>query len=106
MAGAGRAKMPSGLEQSGPVFDRARRLARSLFGDVEASVVLVGDGAAWRSHDPIGLGPEDSPIACAAVAEGRLQWISDVRQDPRFRDRAAADPTPDRRFVVVAPIHL
>ena len=106
MAGVTGANMPSGLEQSGPVFDRARRLACTLFGDVEASVVLVGEGVAWRSHDPVGLGPEDSPVARTAVAENRLQWIADVGQDPRFRDHAAVDRTPDRRFVVVAPIRL
>jgi PAS domain S-box-containing protein len=103
MAGLGSSKMPSGLEQSGPVFDRARRLAMTLFGDVDASVVLVGEGAAWRSHDPDGLGPEDSPVASTA---GRLQWIADVALDPRFCDRAAVDPRPNRRFVVAAPIRL
>ena len=33
--------MPPGLEESGPIFDRATRLARAVFGDVDAQVSLV-----------------------------------------------------------------
>jgi PAS domain S-box-containing protein len=98
--------MPSGLEQSGPVFDRARRLARTLFGNVEASVVLVGEGDAWRSHDPDGRAPKDAPVARLAVQEGRLLWIGDAREDPRFRDRPAVKGPPYARFYVAAPIRL
>jgi PAS domain S-box-containing protein len=98
--------MPSGLEQSGPVFDRARRLARTLFGDVEASVVLLSEGDAWRSHDPENAAPKDAPIARLAVDEGKLIWIGDASQDSRFRDRPAVKGPPFVRLYVAAPIRL
>jgi PAS domain S-box-containing protein len=106
MAGAGRLKTPKGLEQSGPVFDRARRLARTLFGDVEASVVLVNQGAAWRSHDPDSALPKDAPVAQIAIEAGRLFWLADATQDPRFRDRPRVTGAPHVRFYVAAPIRL
>jgi PAS domain S-box-containing protein len=106
MVGAGRLNMPSGLEQSGPVFDRARRLAKTLFGDVEAAVVLVDEGGAWRSHDPDGRAPKDAPVARIAVEEGRLLWIGDASEDPRFRDRPNVTGAPHVRLYVAAPIRL
>jgi len=33
--------VPAGLEMSGPVFDRATRLARTLFGDVDTQITLA-----------------------------------------------------------------
>ena len=99
--------MPNGFEQSAPVFDRARRLAKTLFGDtVEASVVLVGEGDAWRSHDPSGQAPKDAPVARIAVEENRLIWIADATQDPRFCDRPSVVGPPYVRFYVAAPIRL
>ena len=106
MSGAGRLKMPIGFEQSGPVFDRARRLARTLFGDVEASVVLVGDGDTWRSHDPKGRAPKDAPAARIAVEDGRLLWVGDASQDPRFRHRPSVTGPLKLRLYVAAPIRL
>ncbi|WP_372785442.1 ATP-binding protein [Phenylobacterium sp.] len=106
MAGASRLNMPNGLEHSGPVFDRARRLARTLFADVEASVVLVGDGETWRSTDPEGRLPKDAPVARIAVEEGRLFWLADASQDPRFRDRPRVTGPPYARLYVAAPIRL
>ncbi|HEY2357013.1 MAG TPA: ATP-binding protein [Phenylobacterium sp.] len=106
MAGAGRLKTPSGLEQSGPVFDRARRLARTLFGDVEAGVVLVDRGAAWRSHGQERDLPKDAPVAEIAIEEGRLFWLGDATQDPRFRDRPRVKAAPHVRLYVAAPIRL
>src|SRR4051812_39388444 len=106
MASVVGANIPSGLEHSGPVFDRARRLARTLFGDVEASVVLVSAHDAWRSHDSDARGPEDSPIACMAVAQGSLQWIADASRDPRTRELYATATGPFRPFCAAAPIRL
>ncbi|MDB5437075.1 MAG: sensor histidine kinase/response regulator [Phenylobacterium sp.] len=106
MAGATRLKTPSGLEHSGPVFDRARRLARTLFGDVEASVVLMDGGPAWRSHDPDGRLPKDAPAARIAIDEGRLLWVADASQDPRFRDRPNVKGPAHARLYVAAPLRL
>ena len=106
MAEEGRPDKPKGLEQSGPVFDRARRLARTLFQDVEAGVVLVVDGAAWRSHDPSGHAPKDAPVAQLVVDSGELMWVADARLDPRFRDRPNVKGKPGVRFYAAAPIRL
>jgi len=99
-------KVPSGLEQSGPVFDRARRLARTLFGAVDAQVVLVGEGDAWRSHDPKGRLPKDAPAARIAVEENHLLWVADATQDPRFRDRPSVKGPVHARFYAAAPLRL
>ncbi len=106
MAGASRHKVPSGLEQSGPVFDRARRLAKTLFGAVDAQVVLISDGVAWRSHDPQGRLPKDAPVATMVVEEGRLIWIDDASKDPRFSDRPNVKGSAHVRFYAAAPLRL
>src|SRR5438270_269946 len=97
MAAVSGMSLSKGLEESGPVFDRARRLARALFGDVEASVVLVGDGEAWHSHDPGGVALKDAPATSRVVENGRLLWVEDASHDPRFSDRpTVTGPVYDR----------
>jgi PAS domain S-box-containing protein len=88
------------------VFDRARRLARTLFGKVDAQITLVGDGAVWRSHDPEGRLPQDAPGAAVAVSENRLFWLADVSQHPVYRHRASVKGPPYVRFYAAAPIRL
>ncbi|RAK58354.1 hypothetical protein DJ021_00280 [Phenylobacterium hankyongense] len=100
------ATRPPELEHSGPVFDRARRLGRTLFGNCDAQIILVGDGPAWRSHDPEGQMPPEAPAASIAVAENRLLWVGDASQDPRFCDLAAVKGPPYARFYAAAPIRL
>jgi len=87
MAGEARPATPKGLEDSGPVFDRARRLVSSLFGGLDAQVVLMAEGQTWRSHDPDGQLPKDAPVAALAIRKGQLIWIADATQDERFKDR-------------------
>ncbi|HZZ31454.1 MAG TPA: ATP-binding protein [Phenylobacterium sp.] len=107
MAGEVRPRAPEGLEQSGPVFDRIRRLARSLFQDVDAGVVLLGEGDhAWRSHDASGKAPKDAPIARLVVDSGELLWVADATRDERFRHRANVVGPPAVRFYAAAPIRL
>jgi PAS domain S-box-containing protein len=106
MAAAGRLNIPIGLEESGPVFDRAQRLAKALFGAVDAQVILIADGKAWRSHDPKGRLPQEAPAARIAVEENRLLWLADASQDPRFRDFATVTGTPHIRLFVAAPLRL
>jgi PAS domain S-box-containing protein len=98
--------MPSGLEQSGPVFDRARRLARTLFHDVEAAVVLVTGGETWRSHNPTGEAPKDAPVAQLVIDGGEAMWVADARADARFCERATVKGPPYVRFYAAAPIRL
>jgi PAS domain S-box-containing protein len=106
MAGASRHTVPSGLEQSGPVFDRARRLAKTFFGAVDAQVVLISNGVAWRSHDPEGRLPKDAPVARMVVEEGRLIWIDDASKDKRFSDRPSVKGSAHVRFYAAAPLRL
>jgi PAS domain S-box-containing protein len=96
---------PPELAASGPVFDRAQRLARAIFPDCDAQVVLVGDGRAWRSHDPEGRLPPDAPGARVALEEDKLLWVPDARQDPRFRNRPNVTQS-NIRFYAAAPIRL
>ncbi|HLZ76715.1 ATP-binding protein [Phenylobacterium sp.] len=88
------------------MFDRARRLARTLFRDVEASVVLVNGGEAWRSHNPTGEAPADAPVAQLIVDSGEAMWVADASQDPRFRERRNVKGPPHVRFYAAAPIRL
>jgi PAS domain S-box-containing protein len=97
---------PKDLEHSGPVFDRAVRLAGALFADAKAQISLIGDGPAWRSHDPEGRIPSDAPAGRLVVAAGELLWIEDASKDPRFRERALVTGPPHLRFYAGAPIRL
>ena len=40
---------PFGLDLSMAVIDRATRIAKSLFHDVDANITFVKDGEIWRS---------------------------------------------------------
>jgi PAS domain S-box-containing protein len=96
---------PSELAGSGAVFDRVQRLAKAVFLDCDAQVVLVNGGNTWRSHDPEGRLPRDAPGARAALADGKLLWVEDVRRDPRFKNRKHVRGT-GIRFYAAAPIRL
>ena len=106
MTGASRPNTPAGFEQSGPIFDRARRLAKTLFGGVDAQVVLVGEGEAWRSHDPEGRLPKDAPAARLAAERNELIWIADASKDRRFRNRPMVKGPPHVRLYAAAPLRL
>ncbi|MBX3485723.1 MAG: response regulator [Phenylobacterium sp.] len=96
--------MPPGLEESQAVFDRATRLARALFGSVEAQITLkIGDGY-WRSRTG------ETVRAARGVEEvmgrGEMVWIEDTTQDARVRDEAVVTGPPYLRFFAGAPIRL
>ena len=44
-------RRPFGLEISQAVCDRATRLAKALFGALDAQVILMRDGEVWRSRE-------------------------------------------------------
>jgi PAS domain S-box-containing protein len=104
---ASAAAPPPELEHSGPVFDRARRLAGALFGldGDKAAIVLVSHGRAWRDHVPEGLPPE-SPGTHWVVEHGELLWIEDCRRHPLYADFPTVVGPPHTRFYVAAPIRL
>src|SRR5690349_14883920 len=74
---------PFGLDLSMAVFDRATRLARSMFGSAFASIILVQDGEVWRSRYADVL-PTEDPLTESVLQGGALLWIGDGRDDPRF----------------------
>jgi PAS domain S-box-containing protein len=99
-------KTPNDLDQSGAVFDRATRLAKALFGAVNAQVTLISEDGIWRSRD------DGRPIEGAAqgvrtaISDGRPLWVEDASKDPRFRDEAMVKGPPYVRFFAAAPIKI
>src|SRR3954469_13393414 len=95
--------MPPGLEQSGPIFDRATRLARSMFGGVDAQVTLVSARGVWRSR-PMAADVADKMDSEASAARevmrtGQVVWVEDCRTDRRFRDDPVVVNAPFVRFL-------
>ncbi|MDB5424572.1 MAG: hybrid sensor histidine kinase/response regulator [Phenylobacterium sp.] len=97
---------PTGMEQSGAIFDRATRLAKALFGAAVAQISLIAPEGLWRS------GTTAEPIVGAGagirlvMATGELHWIEDATKDPRFRDEPVVSGPPHLRFFAAAPIRL
>jgi PAS domain S-box-containing protein len=88
-----------------PVFDRATRLARTLFGSVDAQVTLMGEHGLWRSRGAEGVGGEAQAVG-EVMRAGKMLWIEDCRSDPVLsRDPAVCGP-PHVRFFAGAPIRL
>lgn len=97
--------VPAGLEQSRPVFDRATRLARALFGPIMAQVTLVSDDSRWRSRSGsmpfVGNGAGVNEV----MRRGDVVWIEDALADPQFRDEPEV-AVHGVRFFAGAPIRL
>jgi PAS domain S-box-containing protein len=97
-------KTPRGMDQSGAVFERATRLARTLFGDVDAQVTLVDGDDVWNSR---GVEHESDAIAVRFVqSTGETLWVEDAPKDKRFRDHPAVAGPPHLRFYAGALIRL
>src|SRR4051812_46093344 len=75
--------MPPGLEQSGPIFDRATRLARTMFGGVDAQVTLVSKRGVWRSRpmtaEVAGRMDSEASAAREVMRTGEVVWVEDCR---------------------------
>ena len=107
-AQAALAKAPVELEKSGPVFDRARRLAGALF-DTDhshAGIVLVGEGAADTRLHHLQTLPKVSPGARWVVRHGEILWIEDASRHPLFEGYAVDPGASSVGFYVAAPIRL
>ncbi|RYF98836.1 MAG: PAS domain S-box protein, partial [Caulobacteraceae bacterium] len=86
-----------------PAFDRATRLAKSLFACHEAMVVLIKDGRIWRSRGDEGL-PSHDPVSEYVIANRNAIWIADLRA---YEEQAAAlglTPNFALKFYAGAPI--
>ncbi|MDB5469542.1 MAG: hypothetical protein JWR84_1102 [Caulobacter sp.] len=97
---------PVGMEQSVAVFDRATRLARSLFGAVAAQITLIDPDGVWRSGADRQPVTGDAAGVRLAISTGQLLWIEDATKDPRFCDEAVVKEPPHLRFFAGAPIKL
>jgi len=97
---------PFGLNLSLAVFDRATRLARSLFSGSESLIVLLQDGMIWRSrHFAFELGDRDW-LAELVIESGEPLWIEDGRKDPRYADEPLVLGPPYLRSWIAAPIRI
>jgi PAS domain S-box-containing protein len=97
---------PPGLEASLAVFDRATRLARTLFKCLAAQVSLESELGLWRSR---GRDIEQAGEAGAfriVIESGELLWIEDCPADPRACDSPEVVGPPHIRFFAGAPIRL
>jgi len=104
--GKAAAPAPVGMEQSVAVFDRATRLAKSLFGCVAAQVTLMDADSTWRSRSDRQPIETDAWGVRLAMTTGELLWVEDAAQDPRFCDEALVKGPPYVRFFAGAPIKL
>jgi PAS domain S-box-containing protein len=96
---------PFGMSPALPAFHRATRIAESLFGDAEASVVLVDGDRVWRCGGSL-VGTNTRPTGVLYVIEqGRPGWLADLEADPVML--AQVDTTrPYARFWAGAPVRL
>ncbi len=98
------AQPPFGISAALPAFARATRLAKALFGGVDASIVLSGPSGLWRSYDACAL-PRIDP-AETIMASGEGIWIADALTDARCADTAWPEEQTNPRCYVGAPIRL
>ena len=97
---------PFGADLSMAVFDRATRIAKSMFADADATIVLLHGGRAWRSRYADGQFPARDPVTELVMSTGEFLWIEDATLDPRFADHPVVVGPPFLRLCVVAPICL
>jgi signal transduction histidine kinase/CheY-like chemotaxis protein len=100
------AATPFGLDLSMAVFDRATRIAKSLFAAADATIILIHEGVVWRSRFADGALPPEDPGAEAVLASGELLWVGDAKRDPRFVENALVVGPPFLRFYIGVPIRL
>jgi PAS domain S-box-containing protein len=94
------------MEQSVAVFDRATRLARSLFGAVAAQVTLIDPDGIWRSGAHRRPVEGDAAGVRLVMSTGEPLWIEDASRDPRFCDEPVVKGPPYLKFFAGAPIKL
>jgi PAS domain S-box-containing protein len=96
---------PFGMDPALPAFARATNIAQALFGDVDATVVLLDGERVWRSAGR--MAGDASPAAGSrwVVDKGELIWIADRAVAPR-RHAEAVRKSGGSRFFAGAPIRL
>ena len=105
VAGAAEITRPFELDLSQEVCDRATRIAKTMFGPVDAQVILVREGKVWRSREP----NKSSPLGLGVkhvVETARPLWIEDGQTDACFSDSPMVTGPPYLRFFAAHPICL
>ena len=97
---------PEGLESFGPVFDRAIRLAKAVFGAVGAQVTLIDGSRVWSSAAGEARDGDKADGVRAVISSGEILWVEDAPKHPRFCDDPAVKGAPHLRFFAGAPIKL
>jgi PAS domain S-box-containing protein len=92
---------PFGMSPALPAFHRATRIAESLLGGAEASVVLVDGERVWRSGGRLVGTETPAPGVRLVIDRGRAIWVADRAPDPDL-DRGR----PHARFWAGAPVRL
>ena len=84
--------------------DRATRIAKTLFGGVDAQVILVHDSRVWRSREPgrHALGPGVRQV----LERGQAIWVEDGCEDKDFASHPLVVGPPYLRFFAAHPIKL
>jgi PAS domain S-box-containing protein len=96
---------PFGMSPALPAFHRATRIAESLFGGAEASVVLVDGERVWRCGGSlVGTGTPATGVR-SVIERGRALWVADREPDPDIDTRLDRGK-PLVRFWAGAPVRL
>jgi hypothetical protein len=91
---------PFGMDPALPAFHRATRLAETLFGGAEASVVLVDGARIWRCGGSL-VGTGVPPIGVRRVIErGKAMWADDLGLQPGL----LAEAQVEARFWAGSPV--
>ena len=97
---------PAGLENSGPVFDRATRLARALFRSADSQITLQTPDGLWRSRPAVRDTEAEAETIAEVMRTGELLWVEDCSQDARYCDDPMVKGPPFVRLFAGAPIRL
>ena len=90
-------------------FERIARLTRALVGGGLGDVILFDGDLTWHASADDGFSRQirSEKSFAAWVAHGQdIQWVCDVREDPRFIDHPYVVADPHVRFFAGAPITL
>jgi PAS domain S-box-containing protein len=88
-----------------PAFDRATRIAVSLFGGIEAWVVLIDGERVWRSGGSLVGSPSPANGSRWVIANDKALWVADRAADPGAQtENYHAHGRP--RFWAASPVRL
>jgi PAS domain S-box-containing protein len=91
------------LDELRSLTERTGRLAKALFGAIDADVVIVRDGKVWRSHERTEHIDPDLKIA---MGGDDVVWIADTDDHPGWPRSDQASDLDGIRFFAAVPIRL